>query len=148
MKHAKITFTILPICLAGIIIKLFNIGDDSWIGIILFWIRIIISTMIVVPLMYCFVSTKYKIVNGTVRGILGTYLIMFLTTIMRALEHLFENSIIYHINNIINYILAMAVLAIFVFVDMIRATSYHIFTLSIITTFLLVDRFIMDSKYK
>jgi hypothetical protein len=146
MKHAKIVFTILPISLIGIIIQLFYITYSTWIRIIWSCCCIIVSTIIVVPLMYCFVSTKYKIANGIARGILGTYLIMFLTTIMRTLEHLFENNIIYHINNIIYHILAMAGFAIFVFVDMIRATSLHIFTLSIITTFLLVDCFIMDTK--
>jgi hypothetical protein len=139
MKHAKIIFTILPISLIGIIIKLFNRGYDSWGYTIWFCVCGIISTMIVVPLMYCFISTKYKIVNGIVRGILGAYLIMFLTIVMLTLEYLFEDGIISHI-------FAMAGFA--VFIPLVMTHQLLGFTFGVMVSFLLVDRFIMDPKYK
>jgi len=137
MKHAKIVFTILPISLIGITIKLFNRGYDSWSYTIWFCVCGIISTTIVVPLMYCFISTKYKIANGIARGILGAYLIMFLTIVMLTLEHLFKDSIISHI-------LAMAGFAVFIPLVMIHQLLG--FTFGVIVSFLLVDCFIMDTK--
>ena len=125
MKRTKIFFTILPICLIGIATILFKFNDTLSDKIEL-CVYGIISTIIVIPLMYR-IPIKHKIASGITRGALGTFLIMFLTGAISTgvLE-----------KDIIETILKSPLIAMFLPLYMLE---FFYFTFGTITVFLIVD---------
>jgi len=130
----KIVFTILPIWFMGLVFVIFyNCIWMQGVGSFILFLYGAISTIITVLLMYL-IPIKNKIICGLVRGLLGTFIIMFsIATIVLG---------IFEINNDsdILIILFLSVLS-----ALVAMGVFWFLTLGAIASFIIVDYLVKDS---
>jgi len=139
----KIVFTILPIWLMGIVYIIVYLTDKDSFNNFINFLSGAIPTIFTVPLMYS-ISIKNKIICGLVRGLLGTFIIMFsIANILFLLSFFRSDSTVEVVESILSFLSFLSLM-----MSVIGALCYMVIcwylTLGAIATFIIVDYLVKE----